>query len=383
MVFGGANDAANNGDLQDAAKNVPLMDGSHTSGADEHIQLNESSLWQGGRANRLNPKASEAFPKIRSLLLESNGTDGAQISEAEKLAQDSLIGIPRGMPGYSTLGDLYLHSIQKLPVTNYRRQLDLQTGIVRITYTMGGVHYTREIFASVPQQVIVMRLTADRKGALNFDASMDRPADFAVGTRGQNTLVLREGDKHESQIRFAGEATFLANGGSVVPEGSKITVRNADSVTALIAAATDFKGGPFQGGDPEAECEHALYAATTQSFSSLLAAQEAVYQPVYRRMSLQLGRPDPATEALPTDERVKRVSAGGGRPLAATTLLPVRALSPYCIFSAGWPARELAGYLGRRHQQPLGIEVDDQYQYGDELLARRANWPFRHDVAPY
>ena len=73
MVFGGANTGANNGDLQASAKNANLMDGSQTSGADEHLQLNESSLWQGARANRLNPGAHEAVPQIRSLLLESKG----------------------------------------------------------------------------------------------------------------------------------------------------------------------------------------------------------------------------------------------------------------------------------------------------------------------
>jgi len=75
------------------------MDGSQTSGADEHLQLNESSLWQGGRSNRLNPRAREAVPQIRRLLLESQGLDGAKISAAEKLAQDGMIGIPPAMPG--------------------------------------------------------------------------------------------------------------------------------------------------------------------------------------------------------------------------------------------------------------------------------------------
>ena len=94
MVFGGANSGANNGDSQDARQNTLLMDGSQSSGADEHLQLNESSLWQGSRANRLNPRAHEAVPEIRKLLLESRGLDGAKISAAEKIAHESMIGIP-------------------------------------------------------------------------------------------------------------------------------------------------------------------------------------------------------------------------------------------------------------------------------------------------
>src|SRR5579863_10532100 len=206
MVFGGANSGKNNGDEEFSRQNAHLLDGSQTSAADEHLQLNESSLWQGSRANRLNPQAHEAFPQIRKLLLDSKGLDDAKISAAEKMAQQDMIGIPAGMPGYSTLGDLYLLSLKRGAVSDYRRQLDLDTGLVRVTYAMDGVRYTREIFASAPDEVIVVRLTADRKGAIAFRASMDRPDDFSVAASGQDKLILREGADHKDQIRFAGEA---------------------------------------------------------------------------------------------------------------------------------------------------------------------------------
>jgi alpha-L-fucosidase 2 len=310
MVFGGANAGKNNGDEQSSSQNAPLLDGSRTSGADEHLQLNQSSLWQGSRSNRLNPRAREDVPQIRRHLLESQGLDGEKISAAENLAQESMIGIPPGMPGYSTLGDLYMRGTNNGTIGDYRRQLDLDTGVVRITYSMNGVHYTREVFASLPDEVIVVRLTADRKGAIGFSATLDRPADFSVTTRGQDALVLREGPDHMDQIRFAGEALVLPAGGSVHAVGSEIVVAAADSVTVLIAAATDFKGGPFMGGDPEAQCERALARARTHSAEELLARQEANYQPIFRRMALHLGAGTSASEDLPTDERIKRVSGG-------------------------------------------------------------------------
>jgi alpha-L-fucosidase 2 len=310
MVFGGANAGKNNGDEQFSRQNAALLDGSQTSGADEHLQLNESSLWQGSRANRLNPGARNAVPQVRKLLLESQGLDGAKISAAEKLAQDNMIGIPPGMPGYSTLGDLYLRSSSKGTIADYRRQLDLETGIARVTYTVGGVHFTREVFASVPDEVIVVRIGADRKGAIGFRASMDRPADFTVAARGQDTLLLREGTEHKDQIRFAGEALVMPSGGSIHAEGSELVVAEADSVTILIAAATDFKGGPFTGGDPEAKCRQTLARARKHSAGQILIRQEAVYQPKYQSMALHLGTAPDANDALPTDERIKRVSAG-------------------------------------------------------------------------
>lgn len=310
MVFGGANTGTNNGDLQDAKANADLMDGSQTSAADEHLQLNETSVWQGSRVDRLNPKAHEAFLQSRKLLLESKGTDDAKITAAEAAAKDGMLAIPLKMPGYSTLGDLYLRAKNASPVTEYRRQLDLATSIVRVTYTMGGVHYTRQVFASIPDQVIVMRITADRKGAISFRANMDRPADFVTHTQGNNILVLREGPMHEGQIHFAGETRFLPTGGTVQAEDDQIVVNNADAVTVLVAAATDFKGGPFVGGDPEEQCQQALRKAMRKTYAALETAQLAAYQPVYRRMSLQLGAADAAVSAVPTDERVKRVSAG-------------------------------------------------------------------------
>jgi alpha-L-fucosidase 2 len=310
MIFGGANAGANNGDEQDAGKNASLMDGTQTFAADEHLQLNESSLWQGSRANRLNPCAHDAVPRIRKLLLDSRGLDGAKISAAEKLAQDCMIGIPSTMPGYSTLGDLYLRATAKGAVTGYRRQLDLDTGVVNVTYAMNGVHYTREIFASAPDEAIVVRLSADRKGALNFRASMDRPANFSVRAHGQDTLVLREGPDRNDQIRFAGEALILSTGGRIHAQGAKLVVAGADFATVLIAAATDFKGGSFAGGDPETQCEHVFAQARERSAGEILSRQEAVYQPVYRRMSLHLGNASDSNVALPTDERVRRVGAG-------------------------------------------------------------------------
>jgi alpha-L-fucosidase 2 len=311
MVFGGANAGANNGDLQASPQNAQLMDGSRTSGADEHLQLNESSLWRGSRTNRLNPRAQQAFPQIRKLLFDSKGLDGEKIAAAEKMAQQDMIGIPPSMPGYSTLGDLYLRLLKHETISDYRRQLDLGTGVARVTYTMNGVHYKREVFASRPDEVIVLKMTADRKGSIAFRASMDRPADFSVTARGQDTLVLRQGPDHKDQIRFAGEVLFRATGGSVRAEGSEIVVADADAVTVLIAAATDFKGGPFVGGDPEEQCERALSAARKRSAEEILARQAAVYQPVFRSMALHLGPAHSANDELPTDERVKRVSAGG------------------------------------------------------------------------
>jgi alpha-L-fucosidase 2 len=310
MVFGGANAGENNGDAEDVTKNAALLDGSKTHGQDEHLQLNESSVWQGSRTDRLNPAAGEAFPKIRKLLLDSKGTDGAKIAAAEKLAQQDMLGIPPKQPGYSTLGDLYLRSADASPITDYRRELDLDTGIARVTYTQNQVHFTREVFASALDGIIIVRISGNRPGALNFTVSMDRPEDFVTEALGNDAIMLREGPHHKGDIHFRAIVRALhAADGQV--EGNTLAFKNKTTVTLLIAVATDFKGGNFPGGDPQARCEQFLRNAAQKDYTQLRASQITDQQKYFRRAWLQLGTEADPFKDLPTDERLKRVQQGG------------------------------------------------------------------------
>jgi alpha-L-fucosidase 2 len=310
MVFGGANSTANNGDSQTESDNAAIADGSHTRPQDEHLQLNEDTVWQGDRANRLNPEAGQAVPEIRRLLLAG---DDASITQAEKLAEDDLIDIPKQLPSYSTLGDLYLRSTGQSTATGYRRQLDLATGVVRVTYTSNGVHYTREIFASTVDHVLVVHLSADHPRSIGFTAAMDRPSDFVAGSHG-NRLTLDPGFGHKGAIHFHAEVEVLPSGGALSSDGKTLTVANADSVTLLIAAATDFKGGPFTGSDPTAATAATLAAAAPQSFATLERSAIDDHARFFNRVQLHLGDgPDPRA-SIPTDERLRQASAGAGDP---------------------------------------------------------------------
>lgn len=310
MVFGGANSVDNNGDLQDAAKNADLMDGSKTRAQDEHLQVNESTVWQGARVDRLNPQAHEGFLKARELLLASNGTDGKLISEAEQVLAKTMISDPRGMPGYSTLGDIYLRSPENGQAQDYRRELNLESGVLRVSYSLAGVHYTREIFASAPDDVIVVRLTADKPASISFELSMDRPADFNASTLDTHNLALTQGPTHHDQINFQGQVRVLNTGGSVKADGSKIVTEKADEVTLLFTATTDFRGGQFRGQPPATRCKEILDRATTKSYAQLRDAAVADVSHWMSRVALRLGDPNSTLEQLPTDERLRRVSAG-------------------------------------------------------------------------
>ena len=311
MVFGGANTTANNGDQQSRRVNADIADGSKTRPQDEHLQLNESTIWQGSRADKLNPQGHEGFLEARKLLLESHGTDGAKIAEAEKVLEDKMLSTPRGMPGYSTLGDLYIRMRGEGQVTSYKRQLDLQTGVLRVSYTMNGTHYEREIFASAPDGVIVVHLTAERRGALSFTLTLDRPEDYAVTVLGPRDLTLTQSPSHTDQIRFQGQVRVLATGGRVKASEKALEVSEANEVTLLIAAATDFKGGNFRGDPPAQQCAATLDRLVAKTYAELRKAAALDTSQWMSRFSFKLGHHDPELDMLPTDERLARVASGG------------------------------------------------------------------------
>lgn len=279
----------------------------------ERIQLNEDTVWAGERRDRLNPAAAASLAEIRRLLFEGKAAD------AQKLADRDLIGIPRRMPAYETLGDLRLEFDDPGgPVTAYRRELDLDAGVVRIRYTVGAAHYTREIFASAPDQVIVIRLSCDRPKRISFTATMDRPSDFTTKTEGERLILEGEAlprEPRETQeravgIRFRGETWFQLRGGKLNPHDRDIRVEGADSAVLMIGAATSFRSQNLQ-----ESCPETISKAFDKTYKELLDAHKADYQKLFRRTSLSLGAALPpagrrAAPAVSTDERLEKVKAG-------------------------------------------------------------------------
>src|ERR1035437_5189830 len=110
----------------------------------EHLQLNEDTIWSGEKRDRSNPEAAKAVPEVRRLLMEGHP------AQAQALADKAMISIPKALPVYETMGDLWLDFGAATETTDYRRELDLDTGIASVRYTAGGVHYVRGVFACVP-----------------------------------------------------------------------------------------------------------------------------------------------------------------------------------------------------------------------------------------
>jgi alpha-L-fucosidase 2 len=305
--------------------------------AKEHIQLNEDTVWSGDKRDRSNPEAAKAVPEIRRFLQEGHP------AEAQALADRTMISIPRALPVYESLGDLWLDFGEVPEPSDYRRELNLDTGIAAVRYTAGGVRYTREVFASAPCHCIVVRLIADKPGSISFHASLNRPADATTEAvpgklimTGQ-ALPKRAPGEHETGVRFRAEMKAALSGGHMENTGDRLDVTAADSVNLMIVAATDYREK-----DLAAACTRDL-GASTRSYEVLRQEHVADHQHFFRRVHLELPV-DAAARALPTDERLTRVKNGSAdEDLAALYFQYGR----YLLISSSRPGSMAANLQGK------------------------------------
>lgn len=273
----------------------------------ERIQLNEDSIWAGGPSDRTNPGALKSLPEIRRLLF------AGQPGEAEALAARTMLGIPLRLPPYQPLGDLWLRFAESGEIRDYRREVDLDRAIVRVSYSADGVNYAREAFASAVDQVIVIRLTSDKPARISFSASMTREQDARSAVISPDRIMLSgeataHGDRasgwaDKGGVHFTAILEAIPQGGDITSHGDELAVHNADAVTLLIAASTSYRTK-----DPRAACERSI-AAAHKPYGALRAAHVADYQKLFHRVSLEIHSVD-GHSSLPTDERLARVARG-------------------------------------------------------------------------
>ncbi|WP_438347548.1 glycoside hydrolase family 95 protein [Paenibacillus sp. FA6] len=266
----------------------------------ERIALNEDSVWYGGPRNRNNPNAYDHLAEIRKLLLE-----GA-IPQAQQLAAMALSGVPETQRHYLPLGDLLLfvnHVDGEL--SNYRRELDIATGIATVNYSVGDTSYSREIFTSFPEQALIIRLTSsDQRISLRAKLARgsNRYYDELVQV-GQDTIVMRGncGGQGGSDFRIALKA--VAEGGSISMIGEHLIINDAHAVTLILTAGTTFR---FE--DVEQEIVTIAEKAATLPYADLRKRHVADVTSLMSRVTFKLEGDYDAS--LPTDERLERVRNG-------------------------------------------------------------------------
>jgi alpha-L-fucosidase 2 len=339
--------------------------------AQERLQLNEDTLWAGAPYNPDNPEALEASPELRRLIAEG------RYDEANELASARFMARPLQQMAYGTLGDLLLDFPGAAPPTAYERSLDLEAAIAATRYESPNGKVVREVFASAPDQLIVMRLEGPR-GAIDFDLGYRGPrrveytpanysgAATVLAERTATDWMLREAAgaaNADVQLTDDGAASLLITGrnepGPDIPAGLRyalrvrvvsdgqvdvhaggLRLRNARSATLLVAAATSFVNFTDVSGDPVAAVRHRTDAGAAQSYRTLRQGHVREYQSLFGGFSVDLGQT--ASARRPTDERIAGAETSSDPALAALYLQYAR----YLMLSSSRPGTQPANLQG-------------------------------------
>jgi len=314
--------------------------------AQERLQLNEESLWDGYPRERVNPAALAALPDVRRLLFAGRN------DEATKLAGETMMAVPPRITPYQPLGDLLIE--QRLPggeSGGYRRLLDLDRAAASVVFMADGTSYSREMWASAPDNVIAVRLTADRPGCIHLRLTLSREQDAVCESEGQDRLLLRGRitcPHHETGenagMRFAALLLALPEGGVLRNADGVLEIDGADAVTLLVAGATSYRGG-----DPETASCRDITAAASMPLEALHQRHTEEVRRYFRRVVLELGATP--VSGLPTDERLAAVADGAADPALAALYFQ---FGRYLLLSSSRPGNLPANLQGiwNEHLQP-------------------------------
>ena len=267
----------------------------------ERIQINEETVWDGKKTDRNNPQALNALSTVRQLLFDG------QNEAAAKLAAETMMGLPCRIDSYQTLGDLnltfdYIESADE--ASAYRRELDLDTGVTTTTYQIDGVTYQRDVFASAPDQVIVIRVNTTAPTTFTVELTREQNADCVVLASDRVALVGQIGAEG---LRFEGHLQILSTDGQPQATAGQLRIQQAKETTLIFSAATSYVNQNDTSADPRQICSDALARLISEREADLRQRHITDHRNLFRRVQLQLGE----ASDLPTDERLKALQDGG------------------------------------------------------------------------
>ena len=253
---------------------------------------------------------------------------------------DNPTGVYEQMGAYQQLADVQIDLKDHTSVTNYRRDLNLDTAIATVSYTANGVHFTREFFASHPANVLVMRLTADKPNALSCAIHLlDKHAGSVVADASASLITLT--GKLPNGIAYETQLHASAPGGKLTSAGSTLNVEGASELVLVLATHTNYVMDPsrhYLGDNPHSRISSEIAAATAKSVSSLRMEHISDYQKLFRRVAVNFGSTAPDRKALPTSERKLSAAAGGDPELEALLFQYGRYLLISCSRPGSLPA---------------------------------------------
>jgi alpha-L-fucosidase 2 len=296
----------------------------------ERLQLNEDTLWSGGPYDAVNPKARVALPQVQKLIFED------RCLEAQDLADEMVMGRPLRQMVYQALGDLVIEQPGLGQVSDYHRTLDIDAAIASVSFSSGATRFSREMFASVEDQAIIVTLRADKPGALDFDIKLDGmqldaqpelgfaspliageteetaqrypgPQQWQVSGDRDELILSGQNSSHngvKGALRFCARLRMVAKGGARQAGANVLSVRGADEVTLYLAAATSYRRFDDTGGDPVAATRRVVEAVAAKPLARVRATHISAHRALFRRVTLDLGSTPAANQT--TSDRVAK-----------------------------------------------------------------------------
>lgn len=321
----------------------------------ERIALNESTFWSGKPHDYNDPDAYNYFGQIKDLVF------AGKFREAEKLADEHFYGKPVAQQAYQPVGDLLLNfKATRDSIKDYYRELDMETGIVKISYTDGNVKMTRELFMSYPDHAMVMRVSANKPGKISVEAKLKSPfLDEIIA--GENNLMMNGTWKYLPTedswliarvegpgMKFQTALIASTDKGTLEATDSSIVVTNANSVTFILTIATSFLNYKDISGDPAGACEKILAGVAGKDFKTLKNTHLNDFEGLMGRVHLKIG--DPLMNSRPSDERITDLKKGLPDP---ELLSKIFQFGRYILVSSSRTGSEPANLQARWNQDLL------------------------------
>jgi alpha-L-fucosidase 2 len=321
----------------------------------ERIALNESTFWSGKPHDYNDPDANKYFGKIKDLVF------AGKIQDAEKMVDEHFYGKPAAQQAYQPIGDLLLNfNNTGDSIKDYHRELDMETGVVKISYTEGEVKMTREVFMSYPDRVMVMKVSSNKPGKISLEAKLTSP--FMEKTTAKDGELVMDGTwkylpknvnsliaKVEGTgLRFQTLLAAIPEKGTIESTDSSLVIKEANSVTFKLTIATSFINYMDISGDPAATCEKIMAGVDGKDFNTLKNNHLKDFTGLMGRVHLKIG--DPLMNLKPTDERITNIKKGLPDP---DLLAKIFQFGRYILVSSSRVGSEPANLQGRWNESLL------------------------------
>ncbi|MBD0725103.1 alpha-L-fucosidase [Flavobacterium sp. L1I52] len=308
----------------------------------EELQLNEETVWAGEPGNNVPKNVYPNIEEIRKLLFAGKNKEAQDLANTT-FPRQAPANLNYGMP-YQTVGSLWIEFPGHEKFSDYKRDLDIEKAVSSVGYKANGVTYKREVFASFADDVIIVKLTADKKKSISFSLSATSP-QLLNNFRTQQNKLFFEGtsgsaDNKTGKIKFVGEAACTLQGGKLTATADKLTIKDADEVIIRIAIATNFKNYKDLSANPSEKNADVLAKASKKTYSESLQNHVAAYQKYFNRVTLDLG--DSPQSDKTTDVRIKEFGTSYDPQLVALYFQFGR----YLLISSSQPGNQPANLQG-------------------------------------